>query len=112
MKIKHKINYHPSIKIKLNTRRKCEFFLFLKGYQMGKVIDAYQDVRIPEMRQIMIARDLDLGCVQIFRLVGQRLPVEVLRHRRGDPNPGGIFYPYSGALKEGRGKNQLIIQLN
>ena len=66
---------------------------------MSEIVDSYQDVRIPEMRQIQIAGDLDFCRIQVFRLVRQRLPVEVLRHRRRDPYSGRIFNPYSGALK-------------
>lgn len=66
---------------------------------MCEIVDTNEDVRIPEMRQIMIAADLDFRRLQVLRLVGQRLPVEVLRDGRCDPDPSGVLDPNSGALK-------------
>ena len=66
---------------------------------MCEIVDADENIRIPEMRQIMIAADLDFRRLEVLRLVGQRLAVEVLRDGGCDPDPSGVFDPDSGALK-------------
>ena len=66
---------------------------------MCEIIDTDENVWIPEMRQIMITTDLDFRRLKVLRLVRQRLPVEVFRHRRSDPDPRRVLHPYSGSLK-------------
>ena len=72
---------------------------FVFHHQMCQVIDTDQDVWISQMWQVQIFDDLDLGSFQIFGLVGQGLPVEVLGHGRCDPYSGRVLHPYSGTLK-------------
>ena len=67
---------------------------------MREIVDTDEDVRIPEMRQIMITTDLDFRRLQVLRLVGQRLAVEVLRDGSCDPDPSRVLDPDSGPLKK------------
>ena len=61
---------------------------------MCEIVDADENIRIPEMRQIMIAADLDFRRLKVLRLVGQRLAVEVLRRTEVEwpPRREGLYF--------------------
>jgi hypothetical protein len=67
---------------------------------MCEIIDADEDIRIPEMRQIMIAADLDFRRLLLSPLFNTFLPF-VFNAREIDPGPWpNLIYEFSNKARQ------------